>query len=225
MRNDAAEREDERRAMVRAVEDEVRMTASWTGRLALGARVIDAMARVPRHAFVPEPEAPYAYLNVARPIGCGQTISQPYVVGLMSDLAEVGKEDVVLEVGTGCGYQAAILAELAARVYSLERVEELAGQARERLLRLGYHNVEVRVGDGWEGWPEHAPYHAILVTAAAPEVPAPLLEQLRPGGRLVMPRGRAWADQELVIVEKDREGIPSERSVLPVAFVPLVRSD
>jgi len=216
-------REEERRAMLRAIEEEVRATAAWTGRAELDPRVREALARVPRHAFVPPGEEAYAYCNVARPIGCGQTISQPYIVAIMSDLACIGPDDTVLEVGTGSGYQAAILAELARRVYSVEAVGELAGAARERLAGLGYRNVEVREGDGWEGWPEHAPFDAILVTAAAPEVPPPLVEQLRPGGRLVMPLGRPFAEQELIVLEKHGDGRTTTREVLPVAFVPLVR--
>jgi protein-L-isoaspartate(D-aspartate) O-methyltransferase len=216
------EREEERRALVREIEAEARATASWTGRAAFDPRVLAALATVPRHRFMPERDADQAYLNAARPIGCGQTISQPYVVALMTDLARVGPDDVVLEIGTGSGYQTAVLATLAKRVYSVEAIESLGVSARERLARLGYANVEVRIGDGWEGWPEHAPYAAIVVTAAAPEIPQPLVEQLAPGGRLVIPLGAAWSEQELVAGEKDATGALRTRSVLPVAFVPLV---
>jgi protein-L-isoaspartate(D-aspartate) O-methyltransferase len=186
-------------------------------------RVRAAMAKVLRHAFVPVDEVRLAYANIPLPIGLGQTISQPYIVAIMTDLLDVEPDDVVLEVGAGSGYQAAVLAELAARVYTIEIVEELAERARERLERLGYDNVEVRVGDGYDGWAEHAPYDAIIVTAAAPVVPPPLLEQLKPGGRMVIPLGEAWAAQDLVRVEKDADAQVRERSLLPVAFVPLTR--
>jgi len=219
------ERENERRGMVAAVVEMMRFTAPATGRERLGKRVLAALGKVPRHRFVPEVDAGNAYLNTALPIGRGQTISQPYIVALMTELAELGPEDTVLEIGTGCGYQAAMLAELAGRVYSVECLEELAQAARERLERLGYRNVEIRSGDGWAGWPEHAPYQAILVTAAAREVPPPLLEQLAPGGRLVLPLGRPWQPQSLVVIEKDADGTTREREVLPVAFVPLVHED
>ena len=221
----SAEREDERRGMLAAVVEMMRFTASSTDRERLSEPVLAALGKVPRHRFVPEDDAANAYLNTARPIGRGQTISQPYIVALMTELAELGPEDTVLEIGTGCGYQAAMLAELAGRVYSVECLEELAHAARERLERLGYRNVEIRSGDGWAGWPEHAPYQAILVTAAAREVPPPLLEQLAPGGRLVLPLGRPWQPQSLVVIEKDADGTTREREVLPVAFVPLVHED
>jgi protein-L-isoaspartate(D-aspartate) O-methyltransferase len=220
-----AERENERRGMVAAVVEMMRFTASATGRERLGKRVLAALGKVPRHLFVPANDAGNAYLNTALPIGRGQTISQPYIVALMTELAELGPEDTVLEIGTGCGYQAAMLAELAGRVYSVECLEELAQAARERLERLGYRNVEIRSGDGWAGWPEHAPYRAILVTAAAREVPPPLLEQLAPGGHLVLPLGRPWQPQSLVVIEQDADGATREREVLPVAFVPLVHED
>jgi protein-L-isoaspartate(D-aspartate) O-methyltransferase len=220
----AAEREDERRALVQEIEADARSTAAWTGRETFDPRVLEALRRVPRHEFVPPEVADQAYWNTARPIGRGQTISQPYVVALMTDLARIGPDDRVLEIGTGSGYQAAVLACLAQRVYSVEAIEELALAARERLARLGYPNVEVRVGDGWTGWPEHAPYAAVLVTAAAPEIPPALVEQLAAGGRIVIPLGPAWSSQDLVFGEKDAEGRLHTRPVLPVAFVPLVRS-
>jgi protein-L-isoaspartate(D-aspartate) O-methyltransferase len=220
-----AERENERRGMVAAVVEMMRFTAPVTGRERLDERVLAALGKVPRHRFVPEDDAGNAYLNTALPIGHGQTISQPYIVALMTELAELGPEDTVLEIGTGCGYQAAMLAEVAGRVYSVECLEELAEAARERLKDLGYRNVEIRSGDGWAGWPEHAPYRAILVTAAAREVPPLLLEQLAPGGRLVLPLGRPWQPQSLVAIEKDLDGTTHEREVLPVVFVPLVHED
>jgi len=226
------EMERNRRAMVEAIAQEVAETASWLGRAALSEEVMTAMAEVPRHEFVNPAQRLLAYLNRPLPIGHGQTISQPYMVAVMTDLAGVGPSSRVLEVGTGCGYQAAVLGALGARVTSVELVPELAAQAAERLERLGYDGVTVHQGDGSKGWPAGAPYDAIVVTAAAfGRVPEALLEQLAPGGRLVIPveqrgtwRGRIGfgADQELFLIEKDQAGTTSQRSVLPVAFVPLI---
>ncbi len=185
------------------------------------ARVLAAMARVPRHRFVPADAASQAYLDQPLPIGHDQTISQPYIVALMTQLARVGPEDRVLEVGTGSGYQAAVLGEIAGAVYTIEIVAPLAGQAARVLEELGYARVRVRTGDGYAGWPEHAPYDAILVTAAPERVPAPLLAQLRPGGRLVIPVGPVHAVQELRVIEKQADGRLRERAVTPVRFVPL----
>jgi len=182
------------------------------------ARVLEALRQVERHLFVPARLAAEAYADRALPIAHGQTISQPYIVALMTELAAVKPTARVLEVGTGSGYQAAVLAVLAREVYTIEIVAPLADEARERLRRLGHQNVFVRAGDGYRGWPEKAPFDAILVTAAPPEIPAPLLEQLAPGGRLVAPVGRDR--QELVVVEKGERGL-TRRSVLPVIFVPM----
>jgi protein-L-isoaspartate(D-aspartate) O-methyltransferase len=217
------DRTREREALVREIQAEVRETASWTGRATLSPRVLAALRAVPRHEFVPEASRDAAYLNCPLPIGSGQTISQPYIVALMSELADVEPGDRVLEVGTGCGYQAAVLAELAERVYTIETIPSLAAEARARLARLGYANVEVREGDGWGGWPEQAPFDAILVTAAAREVPQPLVAQLAPGGKLVLPVGGTPFSQHLLLVEKDARGNLKERGILPVAFVPLTR--
>lgn len=221
-----------RRAMVQEIADEVRATRKHLGKDALDPRVMAAMGKVARHAFVPQVNWPAAYENRPQPIGHGQTISQPYMVAVMSDLAAVAPADRVLEIGTGCGYQSAVLAELAARVFTIEVVPELANQAAERLRGLGYDNIDVRIGDGALGWPEHAPFDAIVVTAAAwHRVPPALIEQLAPGGRLVVPVDRSKAAarypftaqrQDLLLVSKDARGKVSERSVLPVAFVPLV---
>jgi protein-L-isoaspartate(D-aspartate) O-methyltransferase len=200
---------------------EVRDTRYLTGRTVLDARVMQALQQVPRHAFVPVEFQPGAYANHPLPIGHGQTISQPYIVALMTDLIQPREEDVVLEIGTGSGYQAAILSRLVKQVYSLEIVDELAEQASERLRRLGYDNVEVRSGNGHFGWPEHAPYDAILVTAAAPWMPPALIEQLSPGGTLVIPIGEQGIGQELRVVSKDAHNRVSERNVLPVIFVPM----
>ena len=203
------------------IRDEVRDTRELTGRSVLDPRVLEALRGVPRHMFVPDDLQASAYVNHPLPIGHGQTISQPYIVALMSDLIQPRAGDVVLEVGTGSGYQAAILARLVKQVYSLEIIEELAAQARVRLQRLGCDNVEVRTGNGRFGWPEHAPYDSIMVTAAAPRIPPALIEQLKPGGILVMPVGSRYLGQELLVLEKDALGGLEERRVLPVAFVPL----
>ncbi len=239
MTADARTIERARHAMLAAIIEEVAETADWTGFAALSPRVLAALDAVPRHRFVPEGEQRWAYENRPLPIGQGQTISQPYIVAAMTELAAIGPEDRVLEVGTGCGYQAAVLAELAARVHTVECLPRLAATARERLQALGYGAVEVHQGDGSQGWPAAAPYDAILVTAAAESrVPPALIEQLAPGGRLVIPVGnRARAglegglalfelgpEQELRLLVKDAEGRVEDRSVLPVAFVPLVET-
>lgn len=209
-------------AMLREIEAEARVTASYTGRPAFSRRVMEALARVKREAFVSPSQESAAYVNGPLPIGYGQTISQPFIVALMTDLADLEPEHVVLEIGTGSGYQTAILAELVREVYTIEMIPELATQARERLSRLGYENVHLRSGDGNAGWPEHAPYDAILVTAAAPRVPPALVEQLKPGGRMIIPIGAWPSGQDLIIIEKDGFGETRQRAVLPVAFVPLV---
>jgi protein-L-isoaspartate(D-aspartate) O-methyltransferase len=184
--------------------------------------VLDAMREVPRHELVPEDVREGAYENRPLPIGRGQTISQPYVVALMTSLARPAKDHVVLEVGTGSGYQAAVLSRLVAHVYSIEIIEPLATRAAERLKALGYHNITVRQGDGYKGWPERGPFDAIVVTAAASHIPAPLIDQLKPGGRLVIPVGETFAAQDLMLVEKGRDGRShTRRALLPVRFVPL----
>jgi len=211
----------ERAAMVAAVEGMAADAAAFTGRPRLAPAVIDALSRVPRHAFVPAPLERLAYLNRPLPIGEGQTISQPYVVALMSDLLGVAAGDRVLEVGTGSGYQAAVLAAMGVAVWSIEIIEPLAREAAERLARLGYDAVTVRAGDGYRGWPEQAPFDGIVVTAAAPHVPQPLVEQLAEGGVLVIPVGPPGGDQRLLKIEKSAGGEITTREVLPVRFVPL----
>jgi protein-L-isoaspartate(D-aspartate) O-methyltransferase len=203
------------------IREEVWATRDYTGRPALGDRVMEALRKVPRHEFVPVELQAGAYANHPLPIGHGQTISQPYIVALMTDLIRPRPDAVVLEIGTGSGYQAAILSRLVNRVYSMEIVEALAAAAGERLRRLGYDNVEVRAGNGCLGWPQHAPFDAILVTAAASRIPPALIEQLRPGGILVMPVGAQHAGQELIAVRKQVSGAIEETRVLPVVFVPL----
>jgi protein-L-isoaspartate(D-aspartate) O-methyltransferase len=179
-----------------------------------------AMAKVERHRFVPPAMVPHAYRNRALPIGDGQTISQPFIVALMTDLLDLSGGERVLEIGTGSGYQAAVLAELGARVFSIEIIESLSRQARLQLDAAGYRDVALRVGDGWAGWPEQAPFDAIIVTAAPESIPPRLVEQLRPGGRLVIPLGPQGGGQELVVAEKRQDGSLVRRQVLPVAFVP-----
>jgi protein-L-isoaspartate(D-aspartate) O-methyltransferase len=179
------------------------------------------MGRVPRHLFVPEEQRGAAYQDRPLPIGYGQTISQPFIVALMTDLINVGPGDAVLEIGTGSGYQAAVLSPLAAKVYSIEIIPELGERAAARLAELRFDNVEVRVGDGYYGWPALAPFDGIVVTAAASHIPPPLVEQLAKGGRMVVPVGGPFATQFLMLVEKRRDGSITTRQLLPVAFVPL----
>jgi protein-L-isoaspartate(D-aspartate) O-methyltransferase len=191
------------------------------GRDALDARVLAALNRVPRHEFVPLPVRSRAYENRPLPIGHGQMISQPYIVAVMTDMLKVSPGDTALEIGTGSGYQAAVLAELGVRVWSIEIVKPLADEATERLRRLGYRNVGTKVGDGYDGWPEHGPFDAIIVTAAASHVPPPLLRQLKPGGHMVIPVGAPFQTQQLMLVEKRHDGSVTTRQTMAVRFVPL----
>jgi protein-L-isoaspartate(D-aspartate) O-methyltransferase len=191
------------------------------GRSGFDERVLRALREVERHQFVPARLQSEAYMNHPLPIGHGQTISQPYIVALMTDLAAPDADDTVLEVGTGSGYQAAVLAKLVRQVYSMEIIEPLAKQAAQRLNRLGYGNVTTSLGDGYFGWPEHAPYDAIVVTAAASHVPPPLIEQLKPGGRMVIPVGGRFTVQYLLLLEKTAEGEILTRQITAVRFVPL----
>ena len=191
-----------RAAMVRAVAETTEDTAEWIGKTALAPRVMEAMGRVPRHLFVPPDLEDLGYLNRPLPIGYGQTISQPYIVALMTDLLEPEPDHVAFELGTGSSYQAVVLAELVAEVYTVEIVPPLAASATERLRTLGYDNVTVRAGDGYHGWPEHAPFDIIVVTAAASHVPPPLIAQLKPGGRMVIPVGSPFLTQHLLLIEK-----------------------
>lgn len=217
-----SDRSDERLRMVAEIRSTAELTAPESGSAMLDARVLDAMAKVPRHEFVPLGQRHAAYWNRPLPIGAGQTISQPFIVALMTDLLQPKPDQRVLEVGTGCGYQAAVLSELVGEVYTVEIVESLGREAAQTLARLGYKNVHARVGDGYKGWPEHAPYDAIIVTAAAPgEIPPPLIEQLNVGGRLVIPVG-TW-QQELLLVTKNEDGTTTTKDVVAVRFVPLTR--
>lgn len=187
------------------------------------ARVLAAMSKIPRHEFVPEHLADAASEDHPLPIGYCQTISQPYIVALMTELLQIQPGAKVLEVGAGSGYQAAVLAEVGAQVYSVEIIEPLAKVSAELLQRLGYNKVQVKQGDGYLGWPEHAPYDAIVVTAAADHVPLPLVEQLKPDGRLVIPVGDGQAQQSLLLVEKSIDGSVTTQNIAPVMFVPLTR--
>ena len=212
-----------RERLLREIERDFRETAGSTGRPRIDPRVLAAVGRVPRHRFVPEPLAERAYDNRPLPIGHDQTISQPFIVALMTDLAELKATDRVLEIGTGSGYQAAVLAELAARVYTIEIVRPLGERAAELLAALGYRNIETRIGDGYLGWPEAAPFDAIVVTAAPDHMPQPLIDQLAPGGRLIAPVGSRFGVQTLQVLRKDADGRAVTRSVLAVRFVPLTR--
>jgi protein-L-isoaspartate(D-aspartate) O-methyltransferase len=215
------EYEDARSKMVSEVIADAAATAAYSGSAALGPQVVAAMRKVERHRFVPLWLRPLAYLNRPLPIGHGQTISQPFIVALMTELMKLKPGDRVLEIGTGSGYQAAVLAEIAGSVYSIEIVEPLGREAGERLKELGYRNVQTRVGDGYYGWPDAAPFDSIMVTAAASHVPPPLIKQLKPGGRMVIPLGTQFATQSLMLVEKQPDGSVTSRQILPVMFVPL----
>lgn len=217
----AADYAQQRQAMVATVAADVRATALKLDKRQLDRRVLEALATVPRHRFVPPGYRDRAYENRPLPIGYGQTISQPYIVAVMTDLLHPKPNDRVLEVGTGSGYQAAILSQLVAEVYTMEIIKPLGQQARARLQRLHYDNVQVRLGDGYYGWPDHAPFDAIVVTAAASHVPPPLVRQLKPGGRMVIPVGSPFTVQELVLITKHSDGSLVTRQILPVAFVPL----
>ena len=212
---------EERNALMQEIAALARETAGDTGRPAFDPRVMSALATVPRHRFVPASEVPAAYRNRPLPIGHGQTISQPYIVALMTDLTRVKPNDVVLEIGTGSGYQAAILAELGATVCTIEIIEPLAREAAERLRALGYSRVRTRIGDGYYGWEDCGPFDAIIVTAAASHVPTSLVRQLKPGGRIVIPVGAPFLAQHLMVIDKRADGAIQTRQILPVAFVPL----
>jgi protein-L-isoaspartate(D-aspartate) O-methyltransferase len=215
----------ERNAMLEDIARIAFETRSDTGRQVFSTRVMQAIGRVPRHHLVPAAEVSQAYRNSPVSIGLGQTISQPFIVALMTDLLNVKPGDKVLEIGTGSGYQAAVLAELGATVYTVEIVEQLAREAKQRLAQLGYDHVITRVGDGQEGWAEHAPYDSVIVTAASPEVPGALPRQLKTGGRLVIPVGSQHGSQMLYLIEKQPDGTVTRRPVLAVRFVPLTGND
>lgn len=217
--------EGARREMIAEVEAMVADTRSYTGIDVLDSKVIQAVAAVPRHEFVPPSLRVFAYLNNPLPIGEGQTISQPYIVALMTHLMGVDEDMTVLEIGTGSGYQAAVLAHLARHVYTIEIIETLGRRAEETLARLGYENVTVKIGDGYIGWEEHAPFDAIIVTAAPEKVPQPLIDQLKPGARMVVPVGPQHGYQSLQILEKQESGEIKTTDILPVGFVPFIKGD
>lgn len=206
-----------REQMVEQIAQHCAMVHDHTGKPALASRVMDTLGRVPRHEFVPAELRPYAYLDSPLPIGFGKTVSQPFIVALMTDLLELTPEDRVLEIGTGLGYQAAILAELCKRIYTVEIIEELARRAQAILSRMGYDNIQIRIGDGSVGWGEHGPYDKVIVTAAPELIPPMLLQQLKPGGRMIIPAGLP-ASQMLTLVQKDSNGRIRTHDILPVRF-------
>ena len=207
-------------SLLEEIESEYQQTGKMTGKKSLDPKVKMALSNVPRDKFVPKDLTDLAFYNGALAIGHGQTISQPYIVALMTDLLELEADHTVLEIGTGSGYQAAILSLLCKQVYSIEYVPELAEMAKARLQKLGYDNVETKAGNGYDGWPEHAPYDGIIVTAAAAHIPDALIEQLKPGGRLVIPVGEPYSHQELELVEKTEDGELTIKELLGVVFVP-----
>ena len=209
--------DEQRRQLMAAIRAHTEQVATRIGKTALDKQVLRAMTKVPRHEFVPAEVQPYAYVDRPLPIGFGKTISQPFMVAVMTDLLELKPDDAVLEIGTGLGYQSAVLAELAGRVYSIEIIDELAQRAAQRLKRQGYTNVEVRVANGCLGWPEHAPFDKVIVTAAPDLIPAPLINQLKAGGRMVIPVGLLGA-QQLVLAEKDLNGRVATKEIMPVLF-------
>lgn len=220
---DEADLENARWRMLEEIDEEMAASAFSSGVSALSPRVRTAIAAVPRHEFVPPDLRQAAYANRPLPIGYSQTISQPFIVALMTELLRVRDGDRVLEVGTGSGYQAAILSLLVRQVHSIEIVAPLGETASATLARLGYTNVQVRVGDGYAGWPDEAPFDAIIVTAASDHLPPALIAQLKPGGRMVIPVGRF--EQDLLVVTKNRDGTTASRTVVPVRFVPLTRDE
>ena len=210
----------QRQRMIAEIENDVHETADYIQRSTLDQRVMQAMRSIPRHEFIPEDQRYRAYLNQPLPIGHGQTISQPYIVALMTDLLKPQPGQRVLEIGTGSGYQAAVLSTLVDQVFSIEIVEPLADATSRLLTRLGYHNIHTRIADGYDGWPEEAPFDGIIVTAAISHIPPPLVRQLKKGGRMVIPVGTRFQTQQLTLVEKDLQGAILTRQLLPVRFVP-----
>ena len=211
----------ERRQMVQTIEQHARTSTLYYQTAGLDEQVLTVMSGIPRHEFVPPSKKTFAYEDRPLAIGYGQTISQPYIVALMTDLLHPRADHKVLEIGTGSGYQAAVLSKLVGSVYTIEIIEQLGQQAIKRFRRLGYSNVEARVGDGYYGWPSEAPFDGILVTAAASHIPPPLIKQLKPGGRMVIPVGGRFQVQQLMLVEKAMDGKVTTRQLLPVRFVPL----
>jgi protein-L-isoaspartate(D-aspartate) O-methyltransferase len=207
--------------MLSDIQAEADYACRMTGLGHLNDHILEAMGRVPRQRYVSKSFRPHAFENSPLPIGKGQTISQPFIVALMTDLMAPKREDKILEVGTGSGYQTAVLAELVDQLFSIEIIPTLAKKSRRRLEKEGYRNISFQVGDGYYGWSEKAPFDAIMVTAAAEQVPQPLVEQLAPGGRLVLPVGERRYSQDLILLKKDQDGVISINRLLPVSFVPL----
>jgi len=210
-----------REEMVRVIQREFESTKGYLGRAKLKKEVLDAMKKVQRHRFVPPQMRKDAYENRPLPIGLGQTISQPYIVAVMTDLLDLNASDRVLEIGTGSGYQAAVLAEIVGEVYTIEVIPDLALLAAKRVKKLGYTTIKTRIADGYYGWEEFAPYDAIIVTAASGNIPPPLLKQLKPGGKMIIPVGGLSQVQQLILVSKETNGTITARQILPVRFVPL----
>jgi protein-L-isoaspartate(D-aspartate) O-methyltransferase len=210
----------QRQQMLAEIEEGLRTTSRYIDKKSFDMRVMQAMDAVPRHQFVPEGLRVKAYDDKPLPIGYGQTISQPYIVALMTDLLQTQPEQRVLEIGTGSGYQAAVLSQLVKQVYSIEIIEQLGESTAQLLDRLAYKNIETRIADGYDGWPQQAPFDGIVVTAAISHIPPPLVQQLKKGGRMIIPVGSRFQTQYLTLVEKDMQGAISTRQILPVAFVP-----
>ncbi len=210
----------QRQKMVADIEEDVQITAKHITKKSFNKLVLQAMKTVPRHQFVPAKQRSMAYKNRPLAIGHGQTISQPFIVALMTDLLQPQPGQRVLEIGTGSGYQAAVLSELVAEVYSIEIIEELGEATTQLLTRMNYDNIKTRIADGYDGWPQHAPFDSIMVTAAISHIPPPLVKQLKNGGRMVIPVGTRFQTQYLTLVDKDKQGKVTTRQVLPVAFVP-----
>jgi len=210
-----------RNSMLDEIEEDVRRTALELGKDKLDQRIIQALRDVPRHEFVPEELQEAAYYNRPLPIGHGQTISQPYIVAIMTDLLDLKDSDTIFELGTGSGYQAAVLSKLVKSVYTMEIISKLGERASKDLERLGYNNVSVRVGDGYFGWEEHAPFDAIIITAAGDHIPPPLIEQLKTGGKMIIPIGGKFMVQYLMLIEKTAGERIKTREILPVRFVPI----
>lgn len=211
----------ERKKLIAEIEDHAHATRHYIDKETLSRKVMEALGQIPRHEFVPKEQIKNAYLNRPLPIGHGQTISQPFIVALMTDFLSLTPSSKVLEIGTGSGYQAAVLSVLAEKVYSLEIIEPLATQATKRFQQLGMDNITTKVGDGYYGWEEHGPYDGIMVTAAADHVPPPLLKQLKPGARMVIPVGSRFQTQQLLLIQRVDEKSYTTRQILPVIFVPL----
>ena len=216
----ADEYTQQRQQMVTVIEDDVHIAEKYINKESFNEIVMQAMNTVPRHEFVPENMRSMAYENRPLPIGFGQTISQPYIVALMTDLLQPQPDHHVLEIGTGSGYQAAVLSQLVSQVYSIEIIEELGKSSTQLLTRLAYDNIKTRIADGYNGWPQHAPFDSIIVTAAISHIPPPLVQQLKKGGRMVIPVGTRFQTQYLTLVEKDKQGKITTRQLLPVIFVP-----